>query len=111
MTLAALGVASLAFTIVFTTRAYRAAPGVGQSPRSAIIEAWLNILVGFSVNWAANWLILPMVGAEFTALENFWMGWIYTAVSIIRQYAIRRWFNARLHATAQRLAGGAGQTG
>ncbi len=57
------------------------------------------------MNWAANWLILPLVGASFTALENFWMGWIYTSISIIRQYAIRRWFNARLHAAAQRLGG------
>lgn len=107
--LTALGVASLAFTIAFTVRTYRAAPGVGQSPRSAVIEAWMNILIGFSVNFAANYLILPLVGAEFTASQNFWMGWIYTAISLVRQYAIRRWFNARLHAAAMRFAGGGGR--
>jgi hypothetical protein len=105
MTLTLLGLASLAFVVVFTARAYRNNTGAGQTPRGAIIEAWFNILAGFTVNWAANWLILPLVGASFTALENFWMGWIYTSISIIRQYAIRRWFNARLHAAAQRLGG------
>lgn len=102
--LTGLGVASLAFVAAFTYRAYRAAPGPGQSPRGAIVEAWLNILIGFAVNFVANFLILPLVGAEFTAAQNFWMGWIYTSISIVRQYALRRWFNGRLHAAANALA-------
>lgn len=100
-----LGLVSFAFVAAFTWRAYRDDTGQGQTPRGAIIEAWLNIALGFSVNYTANFLLLPLVGARFTAGENFALGWIYTAVSILRQYAIRRWFNARLHAAAQRLAG------
>jgi len=103
--LSILGLASLSFVAVFTYRAYTAAPGHGQSPRSAIIEAWLNIVIGFSINFTANFLILPLVGAQLTPASNFWMGWIYTAISMVRQYAIRRWFNARLHEAAKRLAG------
>ena len=103
--LIALGCAAFAFVAAFTWRAAVAAPGVGQSPRSAITEAWLNIAVGFAVNFTANFLLLPLVGASFSAGENFALGWIYTAVSIVRQYAIRRWFNRMLHAAAQRLAG------
>jgi hypothetical protein len=103
--LSALGLLSLAFVAVFTYKAYVASPGVGQSPRSAIIEAWLNIAIGFAINFSANFAILPMVGAEVTAANNFWMGWIYTAISMVRQYAIRRWFNGRLHMAAKRLAG------
>lgn len=100
-----LGVASLAFVAVFTWRAAVAAHTVGQSPRSAIIEAWVNLAIGFAINFTANLVLLPMVGAAFTVGENFWLGCIYTAISIARQYVIRRWFNARLHAVAQRLAG------
>jgi hypothetical protein len=33
------------------------------------------------------------------------MGLIFTVISVVRSYVIRRWFNARLHAAAQRLAG------
>lgn len=101
----ALGAASMAFVAAFTWHSYRAKPGAGQSPRSAIIEAWMNILVGFSINYAINLILLPMVGAELTAANNFWLGWAYTAVSIVRQYVIRRWFNDRLHRAAQKLAG------
>ena len=92
--LTALGLASLAFVIVFTARAFRNNTGAGQTPRGAIVEAWTNILVGFGVNYCANFLLLPLVGASFTAAENFWLGWIYTAISLLRQYAIRRWHNA-----------------
>lgn len=103
--LTTLGIASFCFVAVFTFRAYRAAPGVGQSPRSAIIEAWLNICIGFTINYVANLLFLPLIGAHVSMADNFWLGWIYTTVSIVRQYVIRRWFNSRLHSAAQRLAG------
>jgi len=105
--LVALGLVSLVFVAAFTWRAYTAQPGPGQSPRSAIIEAWMNIAVGFAVNFTANFALLPLVGAHLTPATNFWLGWIYTAISIARQYTIRRWFNAKLHAAAQRLAGAA----
>lgn len=106
-----LGVTSLLFVAAFTWRAAMAAHTVGQSPRSAIIEAWVNLCLGFSINFAANLLLLPMVGAAFTMGENFWLGCIYTAISIVRQYVIRRWFNERVHAVAQRLAGGVPDAG
>jgi hypothetical protein len=104
-TLNVLGFLSFLFVAGFTWRAYTREPGPGQSPRSAIAEAWLNIAVGFSINWLANFVLLPLVGAHFTAGQNSALGWIYTAVSIVRTYAIRRWMNARLHALAQRFAG------
>lgn len=98
--LTALGLASLIFVALFTWRAAVAAPGIGQTPLSAIVEAWLNLCIGFSVNFIANLFILPLVGASFTPVQNFWLGCIYTAISIVRQFVIRRWFNARLHAAA-----------
>lgn len=99
--LTALGAASLAFTAWFTWTAYRS----GDNPRAAIVEAWINIVIGFSVNFLANFFILPLVDARLTASQNFWLGWIYTSISIIRQYAIRRWFQERLHKAALKLAG------
>ena len=102
--LTALGLASVAFVAVFTARAYRDnTAGKGQSRRSAIIEAWVNILIGFTINYAMNFILLPLVGARITAMDNFMLGWTYTAISIVRQYAIRRWFNARIVALARRL--------
>lgn len=95
--------ASFVFVVAFTYRAYAAQPGPGQSPRSAIAEAWINILIGFSINYLANLAILPLVGFHIGHVDNFLMGWVYTAISIVRQYAIRRYFNARLHDLALRF--------
>lgn len=98
--LTALGMASLVFTAVFTWRSYYAGP----NPRAAIIEAWANIVIGFSINFIANLLILPLIDAHVTASQNFWMGWVYTSVSILRQYAIRRWFQQRLHEAVLKIS-------
>lgn len=88
----ALGLLAIAFVVIFTAHAARS----GRDPRRAIAEAWVNILIGFSVNYIANLIILPLAGAHISAASNWWMGWLYTVVSIVRQYAIRRWFQTRL---------------
>lgn len=97
-----LGLASALFVAWFTFRAYYAKDdGLGaQTKRESIIEAWINIAIGFSINYTANLILLPMVGAQLTAANNFWLGWTYTAVSIIRQYAVRRWFNSQRFAAS-----------
>lgn len=102
-----LGMASFIFVAVFTWRAYTGPQaGGGQSRRSSIIEAWVNIAIGFSINFAANSVLFPlMVGVSVSMEANWWGGWVYTSISILRQYAIRRWFNQRIQRAAQRLAG------
>lgn len=93
-----LGAASIAFVVWFTYRAYTGPDaGVGQSRRASIIEAWTNIAIGFSINYAANLVLLPMMteGGHLSLMDNLWGGWVYTAISIARQYTIRRVFNAK----------------
>lgn len=75
-----------------------------QTRLGSLYEALINVLIGFSINYLANFVILPLYGFHITASQNFSMGLIYTGISIARSYVIRRWFNARLHAAAQRLA-------
>lgn len=78
-----------------------------QSRLGSLIEALFNVLIGFSINFAANLVILPMFGYTPSLWDNFQIGMLYTVVSIARSYVIRRWFNSMLHRTAQRLAGAA----
>jgi hypothetical protein len=102
-----MGLASMAFVAVFTVHAALKAKGEGQSPRGAIIEAWVNLVIGFSINFVANMIVIPMAltgEGHVTLAGNFWMGWVFTTISIVRQYAIRRWFNARLVAAIQRVS-------
>ena len=76
-----------------------------QTRLGSLIEAFINVLIGFGINFSANLVILPMYGYTPTLWDNFEIGLLYTVVSIARSYIIRRWFNAKLHAAAQRLAG------
>ena len=76
-----------------------------QTRMGSLIEACMNVLIGFVINMVANFVILPMVGFHITLGQNLFIGLLYTVISVARSYAIRRWFNARLHAAAQAIAG------
>lgn len=79
---------------------------MNQTRLGSFIEACINVLIGFWINFFANLVILPAFGfTSLTAKTNFLIGIAYTLVSVVRSYVIRRWFNARLHAAAMRLAG------
>jgi hypothetical protein len=75
-----------------------------QSRLGSLIEAGINILIGFGINWTANVIVLPMFGFHVTGIQAFHIGLVFTVISLIRQYVIRRWFNARIHLFAQRVA-------
>lgn len=81
---------------------------MNQSRLSSAIEAIMNVIIGLGINIAANFVILPLVGFDITLSQNLLIGVLYTVVSLVRSYAIRRWFNARLHAAAKRMAGARG---
>lgn len=80
---------------------------MNQSRLGSLIEACMNVFIGFWISFAANLVILPAFGfTGLTLATNFYIGLAYTLVSVVRSYVIRRWFNARLHAAAMRFAGG-----
>lgn len=66
---------------------------MAQTKLGSFAEAWANIAVGFTVNYFANLLIFPLFGLHIGLAANFLMGAIYTAISLVRSYILRRWFN------------------
>lgn len=103
-----LGLASMVFVAAFTWHAgFVAAHTGGQTPRAAVVEAWVNIVIGFTVNFVFNFVLIPMMttGGHMTVASNFWGGWVFTTISIVRQYSIRRWFNGSIKGLVARLAG------
>jgi hypothetical protein len=75
-----------------------------QTRLGSFIEACINVLIGFWINFLANLVILPLIGFHISVGQNLFIGVLYTIVSVARSYVIRRWFNARLHAAAERIA-------
>jgi hypothetical protein len=78
---------------------------MSQSRLGSFIEALINVLIGFGINFIANLLIFPLFGFHITLSENLVMGLLYTGISVARSYCIRRWFNARIKRAAERMAG------
>ena len=79
---------------------------MNQSKLSSLIEVAFNIAIGFTINFIANMWILPAYGFEtLTWQVNLQLGVVYTVISVIRSYVVRRWFNAMLHKAALKLAG------
>lgn len=66
---------------------------MSQTRLGSFVEAWANILVGFSINYVANLCIFPFFGMHISALNNFYLGLIYTVISLARSFVLRRWFN------------------
>jgi hypothetical protein len=68
-----------------------------QTRVSSFIEALTNVMIGYCISLAANSLIFPLFGWHISLRQNLLIGVYYTAVSIARSYALRRWFNAWIH--------------
>ncbi len=77
---------------------------VTQTRLGSLIEAFINVLVGFTINYLANLLIFPLFGMHISLTDNILMGLIYTAISIVRSYTIRRWFNARIKTASIKIS-------
>lgn len=66
---------------------------MSQSRLGSIAEACANIAVGFSINYAANMCIFPIFGMHISPGNNFLLGLIYTVISLVRSFVLRRYFN------------------
>jgi hypothetical protein len=65
-----------------------------QSRLMSMVESLANVLVGYGVAVATQMLMFPLFGLVVTVTENLLIGLIFTAVSIVRSYALRRGFEA-----------------
>lgn len=75
-----------------------------QTRIDSLIESLINILIGYGVALTSQIVIFPIFGINVPIGTDLWIGAWFTAISLIRSYIIRRWFNARLHAAAQSIA-------
>jgi len=64
-----------------------------QSRMMSAIESLANVVFGYLVSVAANFLILPIFGYHVSVADSFLIGLAFTAVSLVRSYALRRAFN------------------
>lgn len=63
-----------------------------QSRRMSAIESAANIAVGFGVALATQVAVFPLFGLHASAGQHVAISLLFTAVSFVRSYAIRRAF-------------------
>jgi high-affinity Fe2+/Pb2+ permease len=64
-----------------------------QSRKHSAIEAITGVAIGFAVSVAAAFVVYPLFGHSFTLSQNIGITIVFTVLSLVRGYAVRRVFN------------------
>lgn len=67
-----------------------------QSRIGSLFESAANIAIGYFVALMSQLIIFPQFDINVPLSTNLWIGAWFTAISLVRSYVIRRWFNARI---------------
>ena len=67
---------------------------MSQSRRHSMLEACAGTAIGFVVSVLASLVVYPMHGHAFSLTEVSSITLIFTVLSVVRSYIVRRLFNA-----------------
>jgi len=68
---------------------------MSQSKRMSFVESLANVAVGYGINCAAQAIVFPWFGIRIPISHNLTIGLIFTVISIVRSYTLRRIFNRK----------------
>ena len=66
-----------------------------QSKKQSAIESLTSTTIGIIIGIVLNLTILPIFGYPVSVVDSLWISAIFTAVSVIRSYVVRRIFNSK----------------
>jgi len=69
---------------------------MSQSRTGSMVESLVNVLVGYGVAVGAQVAIFPLFGVSLPLADNMLIAVLFTVVSLVRSYLLRRLFN-RFH--------------
>lgn len=64
-----------------------------QTRAGSFIESFANVLIGYWVAIGAQSIIFPLFDIHLPVRDHFLIGALFTVVSIVRSYMLRRVFN------------------
>jgi hypothetical protein len=68
---------------------------VMQTKSRSLIESVTSTAIGLVINTCLNIVIFKCLSIPVTLVQNMWVAVIFTVVSILRQYIVRRCFNSK----------------
>ena len=66
-----------------------------QTKLDSLTEAVINTFIGFVIAFISQLVFFPIVGIDVTLGQNLILTVLFTLVSIVRTYIIRRYFNKK----------------
>ena len=66
---------------------------MSQSRTGSMIEAAANVAIGYGVAVTAQVVVFPLFGLHASLADNMLIGGVFTVVSLVRSYLLRRAFN------------------
>jgi hypothetical protein len=67
-----------------------------QSRTASLVEAIANVVVGYGLAILTQVIVFPLFGLQASVPQNLALGGIFTIVSLVRSYALRRLFERLL---------------
>lgn len=64
-----------------------------QSKKQSFLESTTNTALGFVINFIATFIIFPIMEIDSTFVKNIGVTMFFTAISLLRGYLVRRYFN------------------
>lgn len=65
---------------------------MAQSRAMSLVEVVTGSVIAFVVSIWANWAVLPLFGFHVRIEQSFAITLIFTVISIVRSYLVRRFF-------------------
>ena len=66
-----------------------------QTKKWSMIETLVSVGIGWLIGVILNMLVLPLFDYDVSLTDGVLISIIFTAVSVVRSYIIRRWFNSK----------------
>ena len=66
-----------------------------QTKKQSMIESLTSTTIGWLIGVILNMLVLPLFDYDVSLTDGVLISIIFTAVSVVRSYVIRRWFNSK----------------
>lgn len=76
-----------------STRSTSSAAPEGQSRRMSAVEAVVNVAVGYVLAVLTQMAVFPVFGLTVRLDQHLGIALMFTSISLVRGYALRRFFN------------------
>ena len=64
-----------------------------QTKKESLLEILISVTIGWLIGFISNMVILPLFGYPISVADSIYISILFTLISIIRGYIVRRYFN------------------